>query len=154
MLWRPCTDDTVSFPSYCRFSSKADCEVPEVKVPQATPPAQAEVIGTENCVPLTTGINCVMGEANWNWKRTSFSQDRLNCAVSPSSSEKEIVSVVDLMVDAQQRQPPAIVSHEDSRLQRRCNGRTAVFRAVFAAAEKLRAAIASDRPGQRSRGLP
>src|SRR5947209_4163439 len=53
----PWIEDRVSFAPTCRFSNRADCDVPVVKVGCPT-------IGTTNCVPNTTGSNCVMGEAN------------------------------------------------------------------------------------------
>src|SRR5436853_932594 len=47
---------SVSCNPTCRFKSSADCDVPLVNVPPVE-------MGTTNCVPNTTGSNCVIGEA-------------------------------------------------------------------------------------------
>src|SRR6185312_3631810 len=86
MMWKPRSIEfraqlleRVSTTSNWRLSRSADCDVPEVNVPP-------EEMGTEYCVPETTGENCVMGDANWNWSRAALTIELLKTAVSPTSA--------------------------------------------------------------------
>ena len=79
---------SVSPKPYCRFISSALCDVPCVNV---GPPE----IGTENCVPSTTGSNSVIGDPSWNCKRRLFTSFADRIAYQDDGQPMKFISLCD-----------------------------------------------------------